>query len=317
MECPRCGEDNLPGLAHCLGCGRPLAPAAADAAPTPTVPRVAPRNPLARAPAPRARPRRVRVADAQLALFLRELRAAAWGLLPGLGPWRRGQRRRALVFPGALLLAGGAWVALWRSELQPLAWMGALSVLATSCLEEARARVPPVGPAGQALAFGLSVALALLVHASVLVGAGQVLPRVVLADQGALAGGHFLVRPTPVQALEVDDLVVIGQLPPWWSLLRAPLVVSSVLATPGQVVELRDGALAVDGHPPRAHPLNPGARPPALPAARLVVPPGAVATYTDPVQLVAQDRLAGRITARWLPAADRGPVQWPPLEPPP
>lgn len=317
MECPRCGEDNLPGLAHCLGCGRPLAPAAAPAASIPTVPRVAPRNPLARASAPSARPRRAWLADAQLALFLRVLRAAAWGLLPGLGAWRRGQRRRALAFAVAPLLALLLWLALWRSELQPLAWMGALSVIATSCLEEARARVPPVSPAGHALAFGLSLALALLLHAIVLIGSGQLFPRISVVEQAALPGGHFLVRPTRVQALVVDDLIVIGQISPWWSFAPATLQVGSVLATEGQVVEVVDDQLRVDGLPPRAHPLNPAARAPALPTVRLVVPPGAVAAYTDPVQLVAQDRLAGRITTRWLPAADRGPLQWPPVEPSP
>ena len=313
MECPRCQEDNLPGLERCLGCGQDLA--AEVARPVATVPRVQAANPLRARPPPVAPAGPRRIEDAQLTLFLRVLRAAAWGLLPGLGAGLRGDRRLALLLGGAFLLCGLAWLAMWHVPLQSLAWAAALSVIATACFHEARARVALPGAPGQALALGLALALAMLVQAGVLTASGVVLPRVALGDQPNLPGGHFLVEPVPLEELSVDDLVVIGELPRWWQLAGGSVQVASVLALPGQQVRREGDQVLVDGEPARAHALNPQARVPLVGPEVGQVPAGAVAVYTDPVRLVRAERLAGRVHWRWLPHADRGPVDWPPGAP--
>ncbi|RME22128.1 MAG: hypothetical protein D6798_16590, partial [Deltaproteobacteria bacterium] len=126
----------------CLACGQDLAADPSDEA-IATRPRVRAANPLARPGRPsRLRRRRLRLSDAGLVRTGRILLALAAGLLVGLGPWRRGDRRTAVRLWGAGGACVVAWFALWTSALQPLAWMGLLCVLATSGLVEVRHRLP-------------------------------------------------------------------------------------------------------------------------------------------------------------------------------
>lgn len=313
MECPRCGEDNIPGLAACLACGRDLSAAPPPAGPT--RPRVRAANPLRR-PAARKRPGRVVVRDRSVLLFGEIMLAALRGLPPGLGAWRRGDHRAAALLAGGAVACLLGWGLLWHSALQPLAWAGFISVLASSCLTEVRARIEGPGMGHHLAGFGFSLALALCLHVVVVVAFDVAFPRVVVATTGDLPGGHFVVEQVELTDLQVDDLLAVGFLPRWWQLVPEPVQIAPVLAMPGQVVT-RDGPLLlVDGQPAQAHALNPGGGMPPVPQP-LTVPDGQVAVLTSPVQMVRPDRIAGRLSYRWLPQADRGPFHWPPTTPEP
>ena len=54
----------------------------------------------------------------------------------------------------------------------------------------------------------------------------------------------------------------------------------------------------------------------STPSTPLPIPPGA-ALLSDPVSFVEPSELLGRLWYRWQPAADRGPLRWPPSPPEP
>jgi len=319
VRCPRCGEDNLPGLQACLGCGQDLSsdPSELEIA---TRPRVRAANPLAGPQRPE-RPRRplIRVSDAGVILTRRVFAALLWGLLVGLGPWRRGDQRTAALLLVALAGCVGLWFALWYSAIQPVAWMGVLSVLATSAVIEARAREPRLTMEHSIVVTLFALSMALWVHVAAAFAYDSFWPRVVIPDTMAMEGGAFLVDPVIDGELEVNDLVAVGALPRFWQLAPEPVEAGPVLALPGQRVEVDDGVLLVDGAPTQVQILNPRAVPRLVGADGMLVPEGMVAVLIDPITLMRPEDLLGRISYRWTPAAERGPLQWPPpqaLEPP-
>lgn len=305
----------MPGLSACLGCGQDLSRSPADLQIL-TVPRVATANPLKAPPRPRPAPADRARWDQGVVLARGILWACLWGVLPGLGPLVRGDRRTAAILAGAFLACGLAWGLLWHSALQPLAWMAALSVIASASATEARARHPGRGPLWNAATLGFAMAMALSVHVVAAFAYDTWLPRVVLGDTPRLSAGHFVVERVGPGDLQVDDLVAVGQRPAFWRILDEPVLVGPVLALEGQRVESDGEGLRVDGEPAAVHAMNPGVRAPGLPEGGVVVPPGQVAVLVAPIRFVEPGELLGRLHYRWLPQEDRGPLQWPPSESP-
>ena len=266
MRCPRCQQDNLPGLPACMACGQDLA--APLVRPASTVPQVEVANPLAPARRPSAPPRRAPgLAPPGLRVLGGMLHAAAWGLVPGLGALQRRDRRLAAVLVGALLACALGLGLTWTSVIQPSFWMLGLSVLASSIYLEIRARTVQDGPSYAGAAVLLSASLALCLHALAAFSFDTWLPRVSLPTTQSLPAGQFMVERVQLQDLAPDQLVAVGEQPRFWQLLTPPVEVAPVLALAGQEVRVEEGRVLVDGLPSTVAALNPRSRAPALPGA--------------------------------------------------
>lgn len=300
MQCPGCREENLPGQARCLFCGRSLEAAPPEPAAGDFVPRVRVASPLAR----RRQPRPVPAGSRHLRGALRGVLA---GALPGLAAWRRGERRTASLQLAAValpLLAG--WL-LWRSELQTFAWAAAATGWTWGPVAEAGRRLELPDHWRPVVAVALSVAVLFGFSGAALAVVDALWPEVrVLVNLGPLRAGTFRARPYRDRVPQVGDLVAGG---------GGNLWVAPVAAVAGQAVQVRGREVLVDGEPPGASPLGqPGEGRPWGDSRRFVVPEGHVVLFVPGLEPTPVDALVGEVVYRWDPPAHRGPVVWPPAE---
>jgi len=305
MECPRCSEDNLPGLPACMGCGLDLS--APPPEPPALVPTVRAKNPLAQKSRPKPTPAKPqRTWPSQLAFLAPFLRATLWGVVPGLGALVRGDRRRGLQLLGGLLGCGLLYLLLWRFSAQSFVLVGALSLVLTSIIQEQRARVPARVRSNEVPGVLLAIAAMLMVWVSGATAFQILVPVVAVAQGPNLDAGHFLLRETPMSELRRGQLVAQG----YWAPFDGNLRVAPIIALPGQKVESNGaGRVLVDGAPPLVPALRGG-----NPARYVVesVPDDHVVLLDNSVAPVPIDHLAGVLHYRWLPHASRGPIDWPP-----
>ncbi len=304
----------MPGAAACLGCGQPMD--APIEAPPSLVPRVRAVNPLGAAPPrPQSPPRdpyarlRERIEELRRDALRAGLRGLAAGVVPGWQAARRGDRRGAALRLAAVLALLALMPVAWRTDLLPwLGWAAACG-WAWSLAEGAhRALGPAAGPAAAAAAAALAAACAFGLYTVARTALDLWRPPVIIvANFPDFPPG--VVRVRPLDALPAPGTLVAARPP------HTPLLVTPVLAGPGQVVGLRqdDGGVrfVVDGAPTDVVPLRPLYGDIATLRTH-EVPAGKVMLYEWPVRIVALDDILGEVVWRWTPAEQRGPVTWPP-----
>ncbi len=305
MECPRCSEDNLPGLPACMGCGLDLG--APPPEPPALVPTVRATNPLVRKARPTptsAKPQRTW--PSQLVFLAPYLRATLWGIVPGLGALARGDRRKGLQLLGGLLGCALLYLMLWRVRVQGVVLIGALSLVLTSIIQEQRARVPARTRSNEVPGVLLAIAAMLMVWVCGALAFDAWAPMIGLAQGPNLDAGQFLLRDTPMNELRRGQLVAVEA----GMFNRNNLRVAPIIALPGQAVESNGrGRVLVDGAPPGVPPLR-GGNPPAWVVE--AVPDGHVVLLDYSLAPVPVHNLTGVLYYRWLPQASRGPIDWPP-----
>ncbi len=336
MDCGRCGEPILPGLPTCVACGL----TAGELVPEPfaTVPRVRTQNPLDRR-APSAAEAAAMRAAARVNRWRGQLGtldftgpvAALRGLVPGLGPARRGDRRALGVQLAGLLTAVVLVALTWTSPWNTHAWLLLTFVVGSCAASEAREALdlPEPGRTTSAALFGIAALFA--ARFAILTVLAAVYPSVDIGGTARLQAGTYFLRPTGdlhAGMLVGIDLHPVGLFPP------AQVAVAPIVATAGQTASVVSGAVHVDGVPapnvtmaqvavaaPDQPPIvaRPGTivvfLPPRLvPTAVLDVPGELIDSYLPRLVLLPTTEVIGEVTYRWLPAEDRGRVIWPPPE---
>jgi len=302
----------MPGLDDCFSCGLTLG----EEAPIllATTPSVRAANPLA----PRS-PTRPPRATWRPPVALRRWRllppAMLDALTPGLSEWRHGDRRLAAALAGGALLSGALIAATWTSIHHGWSLLLLNLVMLTAAAAATRRRAGVPEPWDALIGAGFAVAGVGLLWLLGGIGFDLWRPRIQVAQAPNLEAGTYLVAPLE-RSLTVNTLVVVenhGRFLGMGDRLVAP-----VLAVPGQVVSRgahdERAALLIDGAPTAVPPLNPDARLPPL-GAPFSVPEGYVVIYAEPLTLTPVDEVLGHLSYRWAPAADRGPVPWPPEVP--
>lgn len=304
----------MPGAVACLGCGQPMD--APVEAPPSLVPRVRSADPLGVSPPrPQAPPRdpyahlreRVdRLPSESLGVALGGLVA---GSIPGWQAGRRGDPRGAALRLAAVVAPLTLMPLAWRTDMLPwLGWFAALG-WAWSLAEGAHhALDPPPGLAGWVAASALAAAGVLGLYAAAR-GALDLWRPPVIVVYDLPRFPHGVIRVRPLDALPAPGTLVAARP------ANTPLLVTPVLAGPGQVVGLgHDGGgvhFVVDGAPSEVVPLRPLYGDIVTPRTHQV-PADRVMLYEWPVRIVALDDILGEVVWRWTPAELRGPVIWPP-----
>lgn len=304
MECRRCGEDNLPGLARCVGCGGDLA-AGPPALPASLVPRVAARDPLE---GMRRRPPRRSALPATpaagLSTFLVALIQAAPGLLPGLMPALRGGWRSGLPWWGASLGLVGLGALTWRGAGSTMAALGLVVTCAAGATAEGRLALGHLREPGRSAAsLWLGLTATALALTALLWPLQRRYPLVeVASEQRWLPHGIYLAdgrHPAKVQA---------GQLVGLYG--RHQEAAGLVIATSGQEVVSDGSGVWVDGAPVDVerllengpYPLKTG--PWRVPDAHFVILQRSLHPYRP-------DEATGPLWYRLFPAERRGPLEHP------
>ena len=320
MDCRRCGEPNLPGLTDCFSCGRPLSEPVPEL--SAYTPKVSARNPLERRARPRlSRPQRAapEFAPQSRVALLRAAPPALWpalifGWVPGLIALSQGERGRAalqLVLLG-LSVAASALALVWGPQhmnltfaLTWICWSLSPVQALLSALEPRYAR-----PAALPIALALTLAVGTLVRFGVGEARDAVVPMVRIPEQSGLAGGTFLVRPYRDEAPQIGDLVAAEQG------RFNDSVVAPVIALEGQTVTPAGQSLEVDGVLTDVLPVDRSEQGYAINWGRSHITPGPdeVVLYINPLRVVPEREIVGRVFYRWTPFEDRGPVSWPPEE---
>lgn len=304
----------MPGAVACLGCGQPME--APVEAPASLVPRVKSTNPLGAAPPrPRAPPRdpyarlRENIEGLPLEALGVALRGLAAGVVPGWQAGRRGDGRGAALRVAAVVVPLALAPLAWRTDLLPgLGWCAALG-WAWSLGEGAhRALGPTRGLAASFAAAALAAACIFGLYAVARAALDLWRPPViVVGDFPDFPRG--VVRVRPLDGLPGPGALIAARP------ANAPLLVTPVLAGPGQTVGVRrqgDGVhFVVDGAPSDVVPLRPLYGDIVTPRTH-EVPAGRVMLYEWPVRIVGPDDILGEVVWRWTPAELRGPVTWPP-----
>ena len=327
MRCPRCGDDNLPGLPRCFSCAASLTE---PLPPPPTqLPRVRALNPLAQKTRPPFGISASSLSPSSLLSVIQRLPlpsagglrssaagfgGALMGLIPGLPAWRAGRPGLAVAAALALLLALLLVLVTWRHASSPqamsLVWILLFASACTGAWLELR-----LAPAWRIVAT-LSAALTVIfgLRTLSLVIQGAFFTELNVDGVGQLAGGALLLRDVEIEELVTGDLVAVEQGGGQRFEGYGQVVVGPILALPGQTLSDCEGGWCVDGEPVEVPPLNPAARLPRV-GQPLLVPTGSVVLLAAPIQAVPEDHLIGRVWYRWSPVEQRGPVVWPPSHP--
>lgn len=320
MDCPRCAAPNLPGLPTCVDCGQDLH--AQPLAPRSYVPEVAPTNPL-RERRPRSSPPPGVVASGlehvgrlrQLPwqAFIEGLRGMGTGVVPGLLPALRGDRRGAALQLG--LVVGAVVVALsLGGGLEGLARYGWLVACAWSFspASECQRRMNVPQPARAMVAFWLVLPATLVVALLLpILVRGEIEPVFHYGmGQSLLPAGQYIIDDTALETLMIGELVLLeredsaarearflqlvrASEEPWseeraQAGLRAyrqqleqfvvfPVV---VVALEGQLLRVSSDGFTVDDVPSDVLPVHTWPREPLAQDLRgAVVPPGQVAVW--------------------------------------
>jgi hypothetical protein len=308
MECPRCGEDNLPGMARCFRCGIDLAAPAPVDDPVPLVPRVRTASPL------RAGPIRKPRKQARFRVFLprvprRFVAMLGWGfagLVPGLEPALRRAWREAAAWAAGLVVAALLLLLLWKSHLWPLAASASWILCGTTACRAAYARGTDIASGAR---FVAAFCCALMAVASARFAvAGLVSLRYlrvdVRFDQTYITRGSYLVDRSRNDWASSGTVVAWRQLGEGWY-WNEPVALAPVLALPGQHVASSRRELLVDDRPVLVDVLVPGRA--VFPTRDFIVPDGTVAILGANLEPVPKDEVLGPVTYRYLPSDQRGP----------
>ena len=306
MECPRCGENNLPGLPNCLGCGRPLL--ADHAAPVVTVPKVTTKNPLgqhyiAEGMSAAERGRRdlaFRFLTPRALLFFRAMFATLKGWLPGLGPFLRKEYPALRAFLAAWVILSILMALTWTSDANGWVMVGIQTLLITAGATEAYRVLPELRPAPRWVAsaiFGWA-GMALQMAVLFLIFNTWWMEVDIMYGTPTLPAGVYLGERNLRGGVEVGEFVVAAD--------EAMELIAPVIAVAGQEVASERGQVWVDDKEVDVERLTRQVQPHRR--ATFVVPDGQVVLLNLDLEPRRISRLTGRIIWRWTPSQQRGNV---------
>ena len=314
MDCPRCGQSNLPGSAACFGCGALLE---APRAPEPTYPPRAERSGWREGLARQRPDRRSRFFWNRLPvrdLLLPYLGRGFASLLPGLGQWLNRQWLKGLAFALAaaalmtLLLSGyldvnlefalALWLSLTLAGVFDAAWHAMPPELRDSLTWRHRFGLGAV--MASVILTASSLAFLLINHYCLFFRLNADLPPLALKRQETLLAWRY---PSRDDWPGRGDMVVLGT--------RNQLL-GVLVGLPDDRVSLGDGQLRVNGRslPPKLLPnLDRGRKQELVPgdgeAAVLVYQMPAGGRWTPQVRLVRRSGTVYRIMGVILPFGHR------------